>query len=221
MDNKQKKRKIFEKETYIKKFRKNSMFAFVILFIVFFIFLLPRIYGSYNSMYSKQKNDIGKNKYVQKEQTLSEINYEAGMIFLDEKKYFLALEFFEKAVAEDSDNIDYLTKCALINYRLKKYDQAIKAYKKIIAINKNSASPYNSIGNIHWIMKNYNEAENNFKKAIEIDSSLISVYNNYALMLDEKGQSIEAIEILQQGIKLNPKNTELRSTKRLIEENNK
>ena len=221
MDNKQKKRKIFKKKTYIKKFRKNSMFAFVLLFIVFLIFLLPRIYGSYNSMYSKQKNDIGKNKYVQKEQTLSEINYEAGMIFLDEKKYFLALESFEKAVAEDSDNIDYLTKCALINYRLKKYDQAIKAYKKIIAINKNSAFSYNSIGNIYWIIKKYDEAENNFKKAIEIDSSLISAYNNYALMLDEKGQSIEAIEILQQGIKLNPKNTELRSTKRLIEENNK
>ena len=212
MDNKQKKRK---------KFKKNSMFVFVILFVVFLIFLLPRIYDSYDSMHSKQKNDIDKNKYVQKEQTLSEINYEAGVIFLDEEKYFLALESFEKAVAEDPDNIDYLTQCALMNYRLKKYDQAIEAYKKIITINKNSAFSYNNIGNIHWIINDYDEAENNFKKAIEINSNLISAYNNYALMLDEKSQSIEAIEILQQGIKLNPENTELRSTKRLIEVNNK
>ena len=221
MDNKYKKSKIFEKETYIKKYGKNSMFAFVVLSAVFLVFLIPKIYGFYGSIYFKQRNDIDKNKYVQKEQTLSEINYEAGMTFLDEKNYSLALESFEKAVAKEPDNINYLTEYASINYRLKKYDQAIEVYKKIIAIDENSAFSYNSIGNIYWIIENRDEAENNFKKAIEIDPSLISVYNNYALMLDEKGQSAEAIEILQQGIELNSENNELKLTKRLIERNNK
>ncbi len=221
MKHSKKHKKTFAKEDYLEKYEKDfilfGLFAFIILSVVSFVFLMPGLYGFYDSIYLKNESENNKNKYVQIDQAPSEVNYKSGIIYLEEKNYSLALEFFEKAIDEEPENINYLIEYALTNYRLKNYNQSIEAYKKIIAIDQNSASSYNSIGNIYWIMENYNEAENNFKKAIEIDSSLISSYNNYALMLDEIGQVEKAKEILQQGIELNSENIELKLIQRIIQ----
>ena len=213
------KHKPHQKESYIEKYEKNlilfGLFAFIIFGVVFLTFLLPRIYNFYDNIYpEKNKNAPVENSLSQ---SAPEINYRSGRESFKQNNYSSALDYFQKAIVSDPNNIDYLAELAITQYRLKNYDEAIKSYEKIISLNPDNISCYNRIGNIYWIKKDFERAEFYFKKAIELDSSLIVSYNNLALMLDENGEKEEAIEILNQGIKANPDNIELKYYLRIID----
>ena len=204
-----------KKETYIEKYEKNlilfGLFTFIIFGVMFLTFLLPHIYNIY-----PEKNE-GKSFKNNLNQSTPEINYRSGRELLKQNNYSSALSYFEKAVESEPSNIDYLTELAITHYRLKNYNEAIKSYEKIISLSPDNISCYNRIGNIYWIKKDLERAEFYFKKAIELDPGLIVSYNNLALMLDENGEKEEAIEILNQGIKANPDNVELKYYLRIID----
>ena len=210
--------KKFKKEEYIERYEKNliiaGLFIFIILGVIFFVFVLPKIsglHGSYNE--NDKKNSV---KYSV-DKNSPEGNYQTGMKFVDQNNHSSALDYFEKAARSDPDNTSYLTELAITHYRLKNYRESIEIYEKIINLDESNASLYNNTGNIYWIIKDMEEAEYYFKKAIEFDASLIAPYSNLALMFDENERREEAIEILRQGIVANPGNIELKMTLRVIE----
>ncbi|MDF1498000.1 MAG: tetratricopeptide repeat protein [Patescibacteria group bacterium] len=215
------KQKKFKKNSYLEKYERDfilfGLFAFIILSVVSFVFLMPKIYGFYDNIYSKNESSQTGKKYVEKRNITSEVNYKSGIESFDKKNYSAALLYFEKALESEPNDLNYLTELAITNYRLKNYNDAIRNYTRIIALDKNNSSAYNSIGNIYWILKDYDQAEYYFKKAIEINPILISSYNNYALMLEERGEKDRALEILNQGIEENSDNSELKITQRIIE----
>ena len=207
-----------QKESYIEKYEKNlilfGLFAFIIFGVIFFTFLLPRIYNFYGDIYpEKNKNAPVENNLGQ---SAPEINYRSGRESFKRNNYSSALDYFQKAVKSEPNNASYLAELAITQYRLKNYDEAIKSYEKIINLSPDNISCYNRIGNIYWIKKDFERAEFYFKKAIELDPSLIVSYNNLALMLDENGKKEEAIEILNQGIIANPDNVELKYYLKII-----
>ncbi|MCK5486388.1 MAG: tetratricopeptide repeat protein [Desulfobacterales bacterium] len=207
-----------KKEAYIEKYEKNlillGLFAFIIFGVMFLTFLLPRIYNIYPE---KKEGKSFKNNL---NQSTPEINYRSGRESIKQNNYSSALDYFQKAIESEPDNIDYLTELATTHYKLKNYDEAIKGYEKIVRLNPDNISCYNRIGNIYWIKKDFERAEFYFKKAIELDPSLIVSYNNLALMLDENGKKEEAIEILNQGIIANSDNVELRYYLKIIDTRN-
>jgi protein O-GlcNAc transferase len=217
------KRKEFKKEAYIEKYERSfyvfGIIFFIILSVLSFVFLGPKLFGFYSFIYPKTEKTENNKVYdnnQEKNQVLT--NYKSGVDSLGSKNYSSALLFFKKALEENPKNINYLTEYAITNYMLKNYNEAIGTYLKIIDIDKNNSSAYNSIGNIYWIMENYKLAEENFNKATEIDPKLISAYNNFALMLDEKGEKERAIVILNKGIEANSDNSELRIVLKIIEQ---
>ena len=210
--------KQYQKEIYIEKYEKKlillGLFAFIIFGVMFLTFLLPRIYNIYPE---KNKENPVKNNLSQ---STPEINYRSGRELFKQNNYSSALDYFQKAVESEPDNIDYLTELATTHYKLKNYNEAIKSYERIVELNPNSISCYNRIGNIYWIKKDFERAEFYFRKAIELNPSLIVSYNNLALMLDENGKKEEAIEILNQGIKANPDSVELKYYLKIINKEN-
>ena len=208
-----------KKESYIEKYEKNlilfGLFAFIIFGVVFLTFLLPRIYNFYGDIRPEKNSE--KNIESNLNQNTPAINYRSGRESFKQNNYSSALDYFQKAIKSDPDNIDYLAELAITHYKLKNYNEAIKSYEKIISLSPNDTSCYNRIGNIYWIKKDIERAEFYFKKAIELDSGLIVSYNNLALMLDENGEKEEAIGILNQGIAANPDNVELRYYLRIID----
>ena len=211
------KKQKFKKEAYIERYEKNliiaGLFIFIIIGVVFLVFILPKIgglHGSYNE--SDKRNPV---KYSV-DKNSPEGNYQTGMKFLDQNNHSSALDYFQKAVESEPDNINYLTELAITHYRLKNYRESIKAYEKIINLDGSNASLYNNIGNVYWVIKDTERAEYYFRKAIELDANLIAPYSNLALMLDENERKEEAIEILNQGIIANPDNVELKMALRII-----
>ncbi len=206
-----------KKEDYIEKYEKNlilfGLFAFIIFGVAFLTFLLPRIYGFYNSAHPQKGkeavvNNLGKSG--------PEINYKSGRESFKQNNYSLALNHFKKAVESEPDNIDYLTELAITHYRLKNYNKALEVYDKIVSLDSHNAFACNSIGNIYWIKKDFEKAEFYFRKAIELNPNLIVSYNNLGLMLDEKGNKEEAVKILNQGIEANPDSVELKYYLKII-----
>ena len=213
------KKQKFKKEAYIERYEKNliiiGLFVFIILGVVFFVFILPKIgnlHGNYNE--SDKRSPV---KYST-DKNSPEGNYQTGMKFLNQNNHSSALDYFEKAVESDPENVSYLTELATTHYRLKNYRESIKIYEKIINLDKNNASLYNNTGNVYWIIKDMERAEYYFRKAIEIDPSLIASYSNLALMLDENKRKEEAMEILNKGIAANPENIELKMALRIIKD---
>jgi|GEM_PF-2411478 len=213
------KKQKFKKEDYIERYEKNliiaGLFIFIILGVIFFVFVLPKISGLHSSHNeSNKKNPI--NYSIDKNSP--EGNYQTGIKLLNQNNHSSALAYFKEAVKSEPDNINYLTELAITHYRLKNYKESIKIYEKIIDLDKNNTFLYNNIGNIYWIIKDTEKAEYYFKKAIELDASLIAPYSNLALMLDENGRKEEAIEILNKGIIANSESIELKMTLRIIED---
>ena len=58
-------------------------------------------------------------------------------------------------------------------------------------------------------MNNKTEAEKQFAKAVELKSNNPRLYYNYGLMLNQRGNSKEAENILRKGIVINPSASEL------------
>ena len=212
------KKQKFKKEAYIARYEKNliiaGLFIFIIIGVIFFVFILPKI-SSLRGDHDETNKRNPANYSVSKNSP--EGNYQTGMKFIDQNNHSSALDYFKKAVESDPDNINYLTELAVTHYRLKNYHESIKIYKEIINLDESNTSLYNNTGNIYWIIKDIERAEYYFKKAIELDANLIAPYSNLALMLDENERKEEAIEILNQGITANPESTELKKALRDIE----
>ncbi len=212
------KKQKFKKEAYIERYEKNliivGLFIFIILGVIFFVFLLPKI-GDLRNDYDRSAKRVPVKYSTDKNSP--EKNYQTGIKLLNQNNRSSALDYFKKAVESEPDNINYLTELAITHYQLKNYGESIKIYEKIIDIDGSNASLYNNTGNIYWIIKDMERAEYYFKKAIEIDSSLIAPYSNLALMFNENERKEEAIEILNQGIVANPENVELEIALGIIE----
>lgn len=209
-----------KKEAYIEKYEKNlivfGLFTFIILGVLSFVFLLPRLYGVYDTLNERKESSAYK-KDIKLSNAPKETSYKEGLKSLNTKNYSSALSYFQKAVESEPNNISYLTELAVTNYRLKNYNEAIANYHKISSLDSNNGLAYNSIGNIYWITKDYERAQANFQKAIEIDPNLISAYNNYALMLAEYGEKERSLAVLKKGIEASSENSELILTLKSIQ----
>lgn len=72
--------------------------------------------------------------------------------------------------------------------------------------------PYNNLGNLyHYYLKDFPKAEQNLLKVVELDPTYISGYRNLLDLYRYSYQqsTTKAVDILQQGLKANPKNIDL------------
>jgi len=210
--------KKFKKDAYIEQYEKNlaifGLFIFIVFGVIFLTFLLPSIYNIKNSLVANDGNANVAPVYNTKSDSDS---YKNGLVSVKNYKYSEALNYFEKAVEKDPNNIVYLTELAVTHYKLKNYDESTEVYSKIISLEKDNVIAYNSIGNNYYIKKDYANAEIYFRKAMEINPYSIPSYNNLALMLDELGKKQDAIDVIKEGLEKNENNTELKITLRILE----
>lgn len=209
--------KKLKKENQLEQYERNlailGLFVFIFIGVAFITLVLPGIY-EISGLKTKGKSS----NLITYQNNRENDGYKLGLDSFKKNNYSEALNYFQKAVDTDPNNINYLTELATTHYRLKNYDEAIRTYNKIISIEKNDSFAYNNIGNIYSIKNDYANAESYFRKAIEIDPCSIPSYSNLALMFDENNRKDDAIEVLKQGIEANPNSFELKITLKIVEE---
>jgi tetratricopeptide (TPR) repeat protein len=100
----------------------------------------------------------------------SELYYLRGLINISRKKYYKAINDFNK-IFELEQPVDfykvYLNR-AIANTNLQEYELAIEDLTKSIELNSTNASAYHSRGMVYYELKDYNLAVNDFKQAINL-----------------------------------------------------
>jgi tetratricopeptide (TPR) repeat protein len=102
----------------------------------------------------------------------SELYYLRGLINISKKKYYKAINDFNK-VFELDQPIEYYKvylNRAVANTNLHEYELAIEDLSKSIELNSTNASAYHSRGMVYYELKDYDLAVNDFKQAINLSN---------------------------------------------------
>ena len=95
-----------------------------------------------------------------------------GFTFVQEKKYKKAIEYFNTAIAENSQNYSAYFYRGFCYLNLQKYPKAIADFEKAISLKKDYIEAYGNIASAYLRMNEYQKALPYANKAIEIGSSL-------------------------------------------------
>lgn len=113
----------------------------------------------------------------------SELYYLRGLINISRKKYYKAINDFNK-VFELEQPFEfykvYLNR-AVANTNLQEFELAIEDLTKSIELNDKNASAYHSRGMVYYELKDYNLAVNDFKQAINLSHENPVTYFNLGM----------------------------------------
>jgi tetratricopeptide (TPR) repeat protein len=85
-------------------------------------------------------------------------------------------------------------------------EEAIKYYKECIKLNPSSASAYCALGGVYVNQENFDEAEGYLIKAEEHNATLRNLHYNWALLHEEKGDLIKAVDAYKKELENIPHN---------------
>lgn len=129
--------------------------------------------------------------------TEATISYKIGKDFMEEEKYKLAIEAFEKALKKDGDFVLALDDIAASHRRLEKFDEAIKYYKRSLAIFPEGDFALMNIGVIYNLKKDYKTANEYYKKLIHFQPNnaegFYGLGRNYYYLEDYENAMINII----------------------------
>ena len=125
-----------------------------------------------------------------------------------------SVEYFEKSIEEDSDYALAYAGMADSYYilslygwipRPEGYSRAKELALSALEMDKNLAEAHTTLGNILYFYEwNWEEARKELIHALELNPNYSTVYMCYSELLDIIGQENEAIEIIKQGIEIDP-----------------
>lgn len=121
--------------------------------------------------------------------------YNKGMDQSESDNYEKAIEYFEKAVKEDSEFAFAWDNLGISYRKLNNYDKAIECYKKSLEIDPKGLMPLQNIAIVYQYKKEYQKAIDAYSKLAEIDKNNPEVYygigNVYANDLKEYEKGLD------------------------------
>ncbi|MFQ5453888.1 MAG: tetratricopeptide repeat protein, partial [Candidatus Zixiibacteriota bacterium] len=99
--------------------------------------------------------------------------YHLGEIYMQKEILDSAEVYYLKAVQNDSTNIKYLKKLAMVKSTLNKKDESIVLLRRIVQLEPENPKFRNSFAIALSMTNNIDEALVNFKKAYQLDNSLL------------------------------------------------
>lgn len=105
-----------------------------------------------------------------------EIYTALGSSHISLKEYGPALDYYQKALKLEPENIVILSGLSEALYNLNRGREAISYLKKIIEINREFTAAYYSLGRAYLSLSQYNEALNNYLRVIELNPEFAEGY---------------------------------------------
>ncbi|MFN8258004.1 MAG: tetratricopeptide repeat protein [Bacteroidales bacterium] len=133
--------------------------------------------------------------------------YRAAVLYYESKKYSEALEVLNKSGnlgLKRAEHSELKMKC---NYALSNYKQALDDCLKAIALNSSAENYYYS-GLLNKILENYAQAEISFSHSVKTDPSYLNSYIGLSIVQLKQDKNSDALESVNQALKLNAKNKE-------------
>ena len=128
--------------------------------------------------------------------TDEEKNYNKTNNFFKQLKYAEAIQYYDKALAIEPNDVDVLNNKGLALYNQQKYDESIQYYDKVLAIDPTNIYALNSKGLALYNQQKYDESIQYYDKALAIEPNDVDVLNNKGLALYDQQKYDESIQVL-------------------------
>ena len=128
------------------------------------------------------------------------------ILYAQEKKYQLALDFIERALAIAPSATLY-NSAGNIYKNLQQIESAIKHYHQSLALQPN-ASAHNNLGIIYYQLQQYDQAKQHYQAAIKIDPNCADAYFNLGLVAQLQNDFIAATNYFDHTLKSQPQHLE-------------
>lgn len=135
-----------------------------------------------------------------KEVTKSDVYALIGYCHSELKEYKTAVEYFDKAIAEDPKNYRAHMNKGLAYGRLRDYDNAEKSYNAALDIAPDYPELHANMGLFCLNQRKYGEAVDHLEKYVKLDGSAASPRANLALAYAHLGRFKEADDSLQKAV---------------------
>lgn len=169
-----------------------------------------------------QNNDLNNfHKYIQANQ-INEANNEInkllqldpdnflflhcyGFILLKQNNFLEAIKIFKKSIALNEEFFENYFNISLCLINLKMKEEAIFYLEKYINYKQDNCDVYNNLGLLYLENNRLDDATLCFNKCISINLGYVKAYNNLGFALFKKDLIDEAINVIEIGLKIDPK----------------
>jgi tetratricopeptide (TPR) repeat protein len=151
---------------------------------------------------------MGENKTPITDEKLARVRVNAqvtiGLNFMGAGRFEEALKGFDRALADDPNELRALMGRAVVLARLSRFDAALEAAAEVISRDPESGRAYDTSGAIYQMMGKWREAEVAFEKAIALEPHNAAHYYNYACYWARRLDADRCRENLAEALRLNP-----------------
>jgi type IV pilus assembly protein PilF len=137
----------------------------------------------------------------------SALNVQLALGYIERQQLGIAQEKLEKAIEQDSDNVDAYTTMAYLKRIVNEYDEAEDYYLEALDIKSSEPSIHNNYGGLLCQMGRYEEALDEIKLAYEnpFYESPYLAFANAGTCLLRKGDYKQAEKMLRKALRDQPK----------------
>jgi len=119
-----------------------------------------------------------------------------------------ALEWADKGLAVDENNMQLWNIRAIILLKLSRYDEAEAAFMRAIALNPENKEVIKNLARFYLMQEQFVKAEAPLRRAAELEPDSALIFNNLGLVMKELGRFDEAENAFDRAITLSPENIE-------------
>ena len=132
-----------------------------------------------------------------------------GFILHKQNNFIEAIKIFKKSIALNEEFFENYFNISLCLINLKMKDEAIFYLKKYINYKQDNCDVYNNLGLLYLENNRLDDATLCFNKCISINLNYVKAYNNCGVALFKKDLIDEAINVIEIGLKIDPKFVDL------------
>jgi len=146
---------------------------------------------------------------LDEDRQLPAVNYNLGYTYREMKNYEDAIDAFEKVIRVNPDDVLAYNHLGSVYFAQKEYEKSIASYKRGLQIDRNHPILNYNLARVYETIKNNNDAVRCYQTALKTRPGWTDAIKDYTGLLMKTHNSKEASDVIQQGIKLYPNNTEM------------
>lgn len=136
-----------------------------------------------------------------------ESSYEYTLIakdFLDRSKWDKAIEFYLRALKENSNDHSIYDNLGFAYRSIGQYDKAVASYKKTLKLNPDNLYAHLGIGISYSFLDSFDKAIEHLEKAKVVSENKEALYTYLGISYHNKGRLQEAVEMYEKALEINP-----------------
>lgn len=148
--------------------------------------------------------------------------YDLSRVYYFNQQFEEGTEAIEQALEHAADNTKFLVQQGLVLCAKQDYHRGLLAYQKALELGNEGLELLVNLGNCYTHLKRLSEAESFYRRALQLDNRQPEVLFNLAefLFLHSPKAQLEAQQLFQQVLELNPKDADAWSYVALLTANN-